>query len=313
MRTLITGGTGFVGRSIIESYKTVETGSLGIVTVTSRTPQRFSQELVTHSLWDVLEECPLQPNFDVIIHAATTATADNPLDSEIISNMEKGTKNVIEFAQRHSVPPRLVLLSSGAVYGEMPSAMIDFPEDFNTDSTILSNNYRYALGKRALEIQAEIANANGKVPCVIARLFAFSGRHLPLNRHFAIGNFVLDALTSGEITVRSDGKSVRSYLDSYDMAHWLRTIALDGQPGHIYHVGSERQISIADLASLVASRVSRFVGAEVPVHINGTTSTTDGVARYVPSTAKTRSELNLSETVSLEESIDNMISEWRSP
>jgi dTDP-glucose 4,6-dehydratase len=127
------------------------------------------------------------------------------------------------------------------------------------------------------------------------RLFAFSGPSLPLDRHFAVGNFVRDAVGSSLIQVRSDGTSVRSYLDERDLADWIS------------HVGSERAISIGELAHLVASRTETITGSPCNVKILGKSSPVDGVARYVPNTARTRECLGVKETISLEQSIDDMI------
>ena len=115
------------------------------------------------------------------------------------------------------------------------------------------------------------------------------------------------AITTKKIVVRSDGSSIRSYLDELDMAQWLMSICEYGVSNHIYHVGSERVISIRDLAFLVASRCEYLTGENVLVEILGETSPIDGVSRYVPSTTQTRNELGLSETISLESSIDSML------
>ena len=127
------------------------------------------------------------------------------------------------------------------------------------------------------------------------------------DRHFAIGNFVRDVVNSRAITVRSDGSSIRSYMDGKDMATWLLRIIEAGFPGEIYHVGSERCISIGELASLVAERYQLLTTNEVLIEILGQISPLDGVSRYVPSTKWTREKLKLKETVSLELSIDQMI------
>lgn len=74
--------------------------------------------------------------------------------------------------------------------------------------------------------------------------------NLPLNAHFAIGNFIQDAISAEQITVAGDGTPLLTYLDQSDLAHWLWTLIIEGLDGETYNVGSDRVISIAELALL---------------------------------------------------------------
>jgi dTDP-glucose 4,6-dehydratase len=182
-----------------------------------------------------------------------------------------------------------------------------FSESSELQNSSSLQSSAYADGKRGAEAMLREATDSGICTGIIARLFAFSGEHLPRDRHFAIGNFVESAITMKKIIVRSDGLSIRSYLDERDMAHWLLSIAQKGTSSQIYHIGSERAISIRELAYLVAERCELMTGVKIPVEILGHSSPLDGVSRYVPSTVQTREKLGLSETISLESSIDSML------
>jgi dTDP-glucose 4,6-dehydratase len=251
----------------------------------------------------------LDPCFDVIVHAATPASAqlNNTDPEEMFKIIVQGMENVIEFASRHRNPPTVLFTSSGAVYGDIPEDIGNVPESWNGAVASYQPSSAYAEGKRSAEFLLSVATSRGICKGLLARMFAFSGVDLPMDRHFAIGNFVKDAVSTRTIQIRSDGSSIRSYMDQRDMADWLLRILEVGQTNAIYHVGSERSISIRDLAHLIAMRTETILQQEVTVEVKGLKSPLDGVSRYVPSTLATRQALGVNETISLEESIDSMI------
>ena len=305
-RVLVTGGTGVVGTVLVPRLAAlsqdlvviarngVETSGLG--------HGRFIRQ-------DVCVPFDLDPNFELIVHAATPASAVlNSTDpSAMLEIIISGTKNVISFARQHRRPPTVLFLSSGAVYGEMPPHESHIAEDCMRSSSSLSARSAYAEGKRVSELLLTIADSEGACRSLVARLFAFSGPHVPRDRHFAIGNFVRDAVAKQCITVRGDGTTIRSYLDEVDLADWLLAVIQHGEPGFAHHIGSERAVSIKELAYLTAERYSILTNERCRVEILNTKSHLDGVSRYVPSTATTRSRLGVAERRSLEYSLDSMI------
>ena len=216
-------------------------------------------------------------------------------------------ENVIRLAESFATPPRIVFTSSVGVYEEMPEGIDRFPEGFGGAASCFDPRSAYAEGKRAAEFLLSEATHRGVCVGVVARLFAFSGIHLPLDRHFAVGNFVRDAINHGVVTVSGDGTPVRSYLDGSDMASWILKLVDAGEPGWGYHVGSEEAISVAELANLVADRAALMRGDAVEVEILGAQRDTDGVSRYVPETHFTRQMLGVSQSVRLTDSVDQML------
>ena len=311
MRLLITGGTGFVGRHLLDE---IAAGAgpcdLSEVVITSRNHADVGHE-VEQVRWDVCNPDLPDVEFNAVIHAATPASADLNARAprEMFDQIVVGARNVVDLCARQQQPPRLLFTSSGAVYGEMPDNLTAWPEDSDLAASPLDPKSAYANGKRAAEAMFALAGHEGVCRPTIARLFAFSGRHLPLDRHFAIGNFVRDALAGGPICVRGTGAAVRSYLDGDDMATWVLA-ALRKEPRNVdlIHVGSESAITVAGLAKLVARIRGDIVGRNLPVEFEGSSDHLDGFARYLPSTFATRAYLGVSHSISLESSIKQMLS-----
>jgi dTDP-glucose 4,6-dehydratase len=310
MKILMIGGSGFVAKALRPALQLHRTEKDPELLIASRNaPALLKGERFVH--WDATTPSTLDPVFDFIIHLATPASAElNVHDPALMLEANILTmKNILDFAAKHANPPRLLFTSSGAVYGNISAVPNGIPEDFPTPKVGQSHftDSAYAEGKRVAESLLIESTLKGKCLGLIARLFAFSGPSLPRDRHFAIGNFVRDAVQQQKIVVRSSGQSIRSYLDETDMAEWLIRILKSGDPLDVFHVGSERAISIRSLAELVASRYTAVTSNHTDVEILGQSSPLDGVDFYVPSTHYTRKKLSLIEKMSLENSIDSML------
>jgi dTDP-glucose 4,6-dehydratase len=145
------------------------------------------------------------------------------------------------------------------------------------------------VGKRAAEhLCALYSNAYG-FDVVIARCFAFVGRDLPLDVHFAIGNFIGNALQGKDIVIKGDGSPIRTYMDQRDLAVWLMQLLVSGKNNNAYNVGSDQAITIANLAKLV----KEVVAPKVNILIEKQESSSSNRNLYVPSIEKAKQELGL--------------------
>jgi dTDP-glucose 4,6-dehydratase len=203
---------------------------------------------------------------------------------------------VLDFA-RHAGAPRFLLTSSGSVYGrQLPVEFVS--EDYPVAPAPVDPRAMHGEAKRASEMLCAI-HADATLQPTIARCFAFVGPYLPLDVHFAVGNFIRDALAGGPIRVSGDGTAVRSYLYAADLAIWLWTILLRGAAMRPYNVGSGEPVTIGDLAELVRDTLAP--GAEVRIGLPAVPGAP--ASRYVPSVERIGAELGLTPTVGLAEAI----------
>lgn len=316
MKMFLTGGTGFFGKAILrqlmEEYKGDDTKFT--VTVLSRYPNRFleknpefsNQPWLNFYCGDIckLESLPLGMKFTHILHAATDSTLGPLLSpSERFAQIIDGTKNILQFTHECGAK-RFLLTSSGGVYGPQPFDLSCINEDRNTIPDPLVANNAYSIAKRAAEHLSVIYAEEFNFEVVIARCFAFIGEDLPLDVHFAVGNFLRDAINGVDITVNGDGRPVRTYLDQRDLAKWLLKLMTSGKSGEAYNVGSDEVITIAELANLIRD----IVNPNLKVQITQLKTEDNFRNRYVPDISKAKKELGLSVAYTLRQSLEKVIS-----
>jgi dTDP-glucose 4,6-dehydratase len=235
-----------------------------------------------------------------VIHAATDATAKQAAEAplEMLSTIIAGTEHTLEFADTHGTG-KFLLTSSGAVYGKQPPEMTHVPESYAGAPDPVNPANVYAEGKRTAELLCALYQKRDRLDCKIARCWAFCGPHLPLDQHFAIGNFIGDVLAGGPIQIQGDGTPRRSYLYAADLAVWLWTILLRAPALVPFNVGSARDVSILELAQTVAMTLNPQTEIRVARQI------VPGAAplRYVPCVDRARAVLGLRPTIGLEEGI----------
>ena len=288
VRLLLTGGTGFFGRALLRHYLAHRQESRLEIVVLSREPVRFQAaypELTACPGLAFLKgdiqnrsSMPWGESFSHVLHAATDSTLGPSLTPlHRFQQIVEGTTNILDLAVATGAR-RFLLTSSGGIYGPQPSDLETIPEDWSGSPPLDQPSTAYSQAKRAAEHLCALYRQAHGLETVIARCFAFVGRDLPLNAHFAIGNFIRDALNDDQITVAGDGAPLRTYLDQSDLAHWLWTLMIEGVDGETYNVGSDRVVSISDLAFIVRD----LIAPHKSVRILGVSSDSASIAAICP-------------------------------
>jgi nucleoside-diphosphate-sugar epimerase len=305
---LIIGGTGFFGKSILDSFKRdkLRPWKISKVIVMSRNVLQFKKcypELISKGVeffvGDISKVNEL-PKADIVIHAAASTDASKYLinsDAEK-NNIIAGSVNYCRLALKFHKNSKIVFCSSGAVYGHQSPSIKFLKEDgvFGDVSKLDEAKKTYAYAKRDSEIvMKQLGEKNLNV--TIARCFTFIGKYLPLDKHFAIGNFIANGVNGEDIDVKTDSLVFRSYMYADDLVFWLMTLAINANKDcPIYNVASDQEIEIRELANIVAKILKVNVKSlKNKNHLK--------IDRYIPSVEKAKKELGLTNRYSITDSI----------
>ena len=320
-RIFLTGGTGFFGCWLVESFCSINRAlDLGAeITILTRSARAFAQNCphlvsdpaVTLHPGDVRTFTFPGGEYRYVVHAATeswarqaemappfASIASLSTDMDRLSTAIGGTGRALEFAAAHGAQ-KFLLTSSGGVYGKQPAHLTHLPETYTGAPDQLDTASIYAEGKRVSELMCAVYQERAELECKIARCWTFCGPHLPLDRHFAIGNFIGDVLAGRSIQIHGDGTPRRSYLYAVDLVIWLWTILFQAPPLVPFNVGSARDLSILELAQVVAATLN----PQTQIHVAREAGPDAAPARYVPSVERAQTLLGLRERVALEDAI----------
>jgi nucleoside-diphosphate-sugar epimerase len=310
-KLLVIGGSGFFGKSILDSYNRglLHPWNIDGIKVFSRNAEMLSAsnpELVSKSVELIngdISNCKKIPDAEYVIHAAASTDASRYIERPNIekANILSGTHNYCLLAQKFHKNSKILYVSSGAVYGKQPREIGYMDEEFNPGPLELLTKEKqdYAAAKRDAEKAIRNLGKMG-MKVSIARCFAFVGRYLPRDQHFAIGNFIQNGLDRIPIVVKADKMVFRSYMYSDDLVEWLLTIAKSANSTcPIYNVGSDEAVSLAEL--------SRRLGVAFNVSTLESPITCDQVDRYIPLIVKAKRILNLNCRWNLNDAINETI------
>lgn len=318
-RLFLTGGTGFIGTWLLESlvWANARAGADVRVTVLTRSPSAFAAKAphlahdpaVRFQSGDVRDFAFEAEPYTHVVHAATAASAQLNVEApfEMIDTIVTGTRRTLDFAVA-SGAKCFLHTSSGGVYGRQPPDLPRVPEEYPGAPDPMEPWSAYGEGKRLAEHLGMLYSRRHGFAHKVARITALVGPHLPLDIHYAMGNFIRDAMRGGPIVIGGDGTPYRSYLYIGDLVAWLWAILVRGASNRPYNAGSEQPLSILETAQLVNAVVAdgRCAVTVAKPPVAGAMP-----SRYVPSTVRARAELGLSEWTPVAEGIRRTVAWYR--
>jgi nucleoside-diphosphate-sugar epimerase len=300
---LITGGSGFVGQSILDELATSDFVTLPKqITVLHfsnevKIPsQLLSRTVVKTERIDLRKQWKLDLQPTHIINLAVDGSS-RAFTAEAAKDYLDITLNFLDWAKDRGVR-RVFHASTGACYGykklNLENQNGQDVNDFINEADWIERKGNLVNSRLKAEKILREAARDGYFELTIGRLFTFSGRHILKNQNYAISQFIRNALEDRRIEVYGSPKTTRSYLDASDMSHWILKSLHMPITEEILQIGSNTAVTISDLANLVGDIFN------APVSFTNIDSKID---RYLPDTSFTISFLDVPESISWQDSV----------
>ena len=314
MRILVTGGAGFIGSHLAEALLArgdevwalddLSTGRLENLRTFADHPRFHFHE---GSVLDLATVRHLVAMCDRVFHVAAAVGVKFVLEYPLRSLRTNifGTEAVLEACARRRC--RAILFSSSEVYGK--GIKIPFSED---DDRLMGPTYKlrwsYAYSKAVDECLAQAYWDQQQLPVTIVRCFNTCGPRQTGAYGMVIPSMVLRALRGEPILVHGDGQQSRCFSAVSDVVRGTLLLAdSDAAVGEIFNIGSDEEVTIAELAE----RVRSICGSTSPIEhvpydqIYGRSF--EDMRRRVPDLAKIRRFVGYRPTVKLDELIASVV------
>jgi dTDP-glucose 4,6-dehydratase len=257
MRTLVTGGAGFIGSHYV---RTVLADAWGLerpsrVTVLDKLTYAGSLSNLAPVLddarlefveGDILDR-PLVDRLirehDVVVHFAAESHVDRSIlgAADFVMTNVVGTQTLLDAALQHGVE-RFVHVSTDEVYGSISEGSWD-------EDQPLEPNSPYSASKASSDLLARAYFRTHGVPVCVTRCsnnygpYQFPEKVIPL--------FVTNLLDGGSVPLYGEGRNVRDWLHVDDHCRAIQLVLEGGRPGEVYNVGGGTELTNRELTGLL--------------------------------------------------------------
>ena len=315
MNILVTGGAGFIGSHLVatlvrDGHRLTVVDNLSTGNLSNLTPVASDINFIEGDILNAdLVESEVR-RADLVYHLAAAVGVGNimanPLES-IITNTT-GTEHVLRSCHRHST--RVVLASTSEIYGKTPKLPMAEDDDRILGSTAISR-WSYSTSK-ALDEHLAFAFATEGLRVSIVRYFNSYGPHLDEKGYGSvIANFIRQARDGDPLTVHGDGLQTRCFTFVADTVRGtILAGTKDGALGSVFNIGSNFEISIADLARLIVDKTKSSSPITNVSYEERYGRSFEDTRRRVPSLDRARDVLGYSPTIDLSEGLDRTLAWW---
>jgi UDP-glucose 4-epimerase len=270
LKILITGGLGYLGGRIADSLKRNHPKST-IVLGTSRQISEVSDWAKTFQIvpLNILDLASIEKTVSNDFHAIVHLAALNEHDS--FDNIESawktntlGTQALLSTASQKQIP-KFIYFSTFHVYGNCQGEI--------TEDSPTCPHHPYAATHRAAEDMVRFYQHYKNMDTLTLRLSNGFGYPMDsgVNRWTLVFNDLCrQAMTSGEMVVKSSGKQQRDFISLHDVAaavdHFLFKNSKKWDDG-LFNLGGDCSLSILEVAKTIATVYEKKYGKPVPIQI----------------------------------------------
>jgi UDP-glucose 4-epimerase len=250
VKFLITGAAGFLGSALANRLASEGHSVLGIDDLSTGDPKKLIKEVKfirgdvneRSKFWTYLREV------DCVYHlAARVSVPESVLYPREYNAVNVGGTVTLMEAMRDVGVSRVVLASSGAVYGNQPAQPVK-------ESAIPNPRSPYAVSKLSAEYYVKTIGALYGIETICLRIFnAYGpGQRVPAVHTPVIPNFLRQAWENGTIVTHGDGNQTRDFVYVDDVVNAMVVAATAVEVDQLtINVGSGSEVSIAELVHKV--------------------------------------------------------------
>ena len=265
-KILITVATGLVCSAIVDLLISVDLGitvyAAGITE--AKVIERFGGQ-VEFVPYDATKPIGFDVAVDYIIHGASNASP-NLYVNEPVETMQaniNGMQALLEYARKKNVK-KVIYVSSSEVYGRKES-IEPFKEDQYGFIDLLNPRSSYSIAKRATETMCASYQSEYGVQFNVVRLGHIYGPSATKSDKRVSSDFAYKAATGENLTMKSEGKQIRSYCYSLDCASAILTVMIKGNAGEAYNISNRNSIiNIRQMAEYLSSAGGVELSFDIP-------------------------------------------------
>ena len=262
MRTLITGGAGFIGSHLCDRFLAEGHEVVAVDNFLTGTPENIAHllgnpkfKLIGH---DISNPLKVKENIDNILHFASPASPVDYLEHPIptLKVGALGTHVTLGLAKAHGA--RYLLASTSEVYGDP----LEHPQTESYWGNVNPVGIRgvYDEAKRFAESMTMAYHRVHNVKTHIVRIFNTYGTRMRLNDGRVLPNFMYQALMGEPITVYGDGSQTRSFQYVSDLVEGVFRLLNTDDPNPV-NIGNPAEITILEFAE----EIRKLAGVTTPI------------------------------------------------